>query len=85
MIINNLMQFLFFVSPILFTKTALLNFEWIILINPIALFLLCISEPINLGNINFLYLQILSLYFLAVYVALFFIYNKYKSKILYWL
>ena len=85
MVINNLMQFLFFVSPILFTKTALLNFEWIILINPIALFLLCISEPINLGIINIFYLKILFLYFLAAYVSLFFIYHKYKSNILYWL
>ena len=79
------MQFLFFVSPILFTKTMLLKFEWIIIINPVAIFLLCISEPINLGVINILYFKVLFLYLLLVYLILIPVYQKYKSKIIYWL
>lgn len=85
MIVNNLMQFLFFISPILFSKQLLLKFEWIILANPVALLLLAISEPVNFGIVNFLYFQILFFYFLIICSLLFFIYHKYNSKITYWL
>lgn len=85
MIITNLMQFLFFVSPILFTKTILLELEWIIIINPIALFLLSISEPINLGIVNIMYFQILFLYLFFANLILVIVYQKYKLNIKYWL
>lgn len=85
MIVNNLMQFLFFVSPVLFTKSALVQYEWLMLINPIALLLLCISEPITLGVIHSEYFQILFFYILVAYSIFTFIYCKYKSKITYWL
>ena len=85
MIINNIMQFLFFISPILFSKQILLKFEWIILVNPIALLLLTISEPVNLGITHFLYYQILFFYFLIISLMFFLIYRKFNSKITYWL
>ena len=85
MAVSNLMQFLFFVSPILFTKSALLQHEWLILANPIALLLLCISEPVNLGVIHFEYFQILFFFLLVAYFFCGYIYHKYKSKIIYWL
>ena len=72
-------------SPILFTKTILLELEWIIIINPIALFLLSISEPINLGIVNIMYFQILFLYLFFANLILVIVYQKYKLNIKYWL
>jgi lipopolysaccharide transport system permease protein len=85
MIMSNVMQLLFFLSPILFTKQLLENYDWLIYINPIALFLLLINEPILIDQFHFQYLIYLVSYFGLCICFVTFIFSRYKNKITYWL
>ena len=85
MIMSNIMQLLFFLSPILFKKDLLLSFDWLLYINPLALFLLMINEPILTNQFNFSYLSYLTIYFIICTCFTAFIFLRYKNKITYWL
>jgi lipopolysaccharide transport system permease protein len=85
MVMSNIMQLLFFLSPILFTKQLLESYDWLIYINPIALFLLLINEPILINQFSIKYLIYLSFYFSFSICFVTFIFSRYKNKITYWL
>ena len=85
MIMSNIMQLLFFLSPILFKKELLTSLDWLLYINPLALFLLMINEPILANQFNFSYLIYLTSYFIVCTFFAAFIFSRYKNKITYWL
>jgi len=85
MIVTNIMQLLFFISPILFTKQLVSNVEWIININPFAMLMLLISESLTENKINLDYFFYIIFYFLFFYFFNLKIYSYYKKKITYWL
>jgi len=85
MIVTNIMQLLFFVSPILFTKQLLSGLEWIININPFAMLMLLVSESLTENIINFDYIFYTVIYFLFFIFLNLKIYSYYKKKITYWL
>jgi len=85
MIISNIMQLLFFLSPILFKKELLFTLDWLIYINPLALFILIINEPILVNQFHFSYLIYLIIYFIIFTCFAILIFSRYKNKIIYWL
>lgn len=85
MIMSNVMQLLFFLSPILFNKQLLESYNWLIYINPLALFILLINEPILINQFHFNYLIYLLCYFTFFTCFTAFLFAKYKNKITYWL
>ena len=85
MIMSNVMQLLFFLSPILFNKQLLESYDWLLYINPLALFILLINEPILINQFHLNYLTYLLGYFAFFTCLLAFLFAKYKNKITYWL
>jgi ABC-type polysaccharide/polyol phosphate export permease len=85
MIMSNVMQLLFFLSPILFNKQLLESYYWLLYINPLALFILLINEPILINQFHLNYLTYLLGYFAFFTCLVAFLFAKYKNKITYWL
>jgi ABC-type polysaccharide/polyol phosphate export permease len=85
MIMSNIMQLLFFLSPILFNKQLLESYDWLLYVNPLALFILLINEPILINQFHLNYLTYLLGYFTFFTCLVAFLFAKYKNKITYWL
>lgn len=81
----NVLQLLFFVTPILYVKTFLGSYEWIADYNIFAIILLFVNGPLSLNfpNLNAYLIIIISTIITSVVSV--YIYNLKRNRINYWL
>lgn len=86
LIVINALQIIFFITPILFTKNFLENHAWVMDYNFFAVTLKFVNDCIIYGSTPTLdlYFKII-LFFLFTLLINFFLYNKKKQRINYWI
>lgn len=84
-IIGNFLQLLFFITPILYKKTFLGSYSWIVDYNIFAIIINFINGPLMLefpNFVNYVTVLVMSVFFFTLSVIL---YNYKKNRINYWL
>jgi lipopolysaccharide transport system permease protein len=86
MVVGNVMQILFFVTPVLWKTTQLPRDSMLLVnLNPMAVFVQLIRDPL-LGVLPNAYLWTYGLIFTLVNFLLFcFVFSTYRSRLIYWL
>lgn len=85
-IIQNLIQVAFFLTPIMWMGTLLPEkYKWAITVNPFAQFIAVLREPLT-GHAPSLYTLGFNLCFIVIGIFLvFFVFQKMRSRIVYWI
>lgn len=84
-IISSLLQLSFFTTPILFKKGLLQEYSYILHFNPFYYFLEIFRSPLIGISISINYYIICFIICLFMWFTCYFIYNKSKNKISFWL
>jgi len=82
----NILQIIFYLTPIIWTTDIFIgndNFKFILDLNLFFYLIEIIRLPL-LGNANYNYFIFMTLILIPGYIFSFFIYNKYKNKIVFW-
>lgn len=84
--LSNILQIIFYLTPIIWTADILNdngNFKFILNFNLFYYLIEIVRLPL-LGNFNLLYFIFMTLILIPGYIFSFFIYNRYKNKIVFW-
>lgn len=85
MLINTIMASMFLVSPILWKKEEIGNYQDFIHLNPIAAYIDIIRDPILNGNLQFSAVLV-SIFILFIFIFITFLIIKLKGKrVIYWI
>jgi lipopolysaccharide transport system permease protein len=83
-IVTNLLQILFFITPIMWKTSAFQGIPIFIAWNPFFYLIEIVRGPLIEGEINVFFFQICITLMVLGFIFLYLIFSKYRSKIAYW-
>ncbi len=84
-IVNSFMGVAFFITPVMWQPSLLVGREWVMNANPLFHFMEIVRGPLIYNTMNYNSLQIVCISTLVGYALMFYVFQRHRARIAYWL